>query len=778
MRKTTSYIGGLCAMLLAACLTGCVQDEQPYTPSTGGGELTLSMVADDLLPSELKTRAGGTMTRVAKENEEMEIKSLHVFIFGSDGNYIEPLEDHRYQGYTYLTGTQMLRIDKEGFAENTLAERATVCVVANVEDGTFNISTGEEHPAEITNLTGFRNYYYLPKNYKGMLFNLPTGGMPMVGIREGVDLVSSSGTLEIELKALMARIDVNLSINSNASTTELPSIVLRSVTMHNMAQGAPFTAVAEGAESDTEKITRRDSEPETPGGTQYIYNRGEGKSMTFYVFENILDNNGKTDIYPTDENFKDEYKQRYKPLLAKESATYASFDCAFTSYNGLNYNVTYDLYFGGNSTDDFKVKRNRIYTNDVTIKGLVNVGESSEKIIFDYRVNVEETENAYFISALRERQLDAHFNVFPMDVYVMEEGCHVKIEITDPETTDWIRMEKIPAENMAAGTVPGELNSIAYAAGTAYTAGNGKRNYFTTNLVTSTLANNTSYDMNHRDRVYFYVDEYLSTSEEPRKAIIRISLIGSDNNVRESYDVEFDQYGLLEVRVRTGAWDDGYPGDGEVIYMERFEEYLNFSDPLEEYSSGFVYTGLPWGANNVGIGRGPVDIALRRCFNNYYNGRVFTDMIVEESGDNPSLHVPPTTAAGYCWNKNKRSNQNGGINDNDYRWFLPGIRQMESCLVRYYSDFPEFREHFYWSSAAAKNNHGILGATAEETSRARATKVKELRENADGTITPVYAESGSEDDTDNYEGENGEGGRALRTTSLRIRACYVGPINN
>lgn len=771
MRKTTSYIGGLCAMLLAACLTGCVQDEQPYTPSTGGGELTLSMVADDLLPSELKTRAGGTMTRVAKENEEMEIKSLHVFIFGSDGNYIEPLEDHRYQGYTYLTGTQMLRIDKEGFANKTLAGNATVCVVANVEDGTFNISTGAEHPAKITDLTGFRNYYYLPKNYQGMLFNLPTEGMPMVGIREGVDLVTSKGTLEIELEALMARIDVNLSINSNASTTELPSIVLRSVTMHNMAQGAPFAAVAEGAESDTVNITRRDSKPETPGGTQYIYNRGEGKSMTFYVFENIRDNNGRTDVYPTDENFKDEYKQRYKPLLAKESATYASFDCAFTSYNGLNYNVTYDLYFGGNSTDDFKVKRNRIYTNDVTIKGLVNVGETPEKIIFDYRVNVEATDNAYFVSALRERQLDAHFNVFPMDVYVMEKGCHVKIEITEPETTNWIRMEKIAAKHMAVGSVPSELNGIAYAAGDAYTAGNGKRNYFTTDLVTNTLADYTSYNMNHRDRVYFYVDEYLSTSEEPRKAIIRISLIGSDSNVRESYDVEFDQYGLLPVTVREGS--GGYPGDGATIYMERFEEYLNFSDPLEEYASDFVYNGLPWGANGVGIGSD--GWFGTDCYNNYYDGIYFTQRIVNESGDSPTLNKTPNTAAGYCLNKNKRSDNNGNISEP--RWFLPGIRQLESCLTQYYPNFPEFQGYYYWSSAAAKNYYGgvnIGTAEYEERTRARATAVIDFDSNGNA----IYAGSdrtGSWGDYtwDNYE--EGRGGRALRTTSLRIRACYVPP---
>ena len=408
------------------------------------------------------------------------------------------------------------------------------------------------------------------------------------------------------------------------------------------------------------------------------------------------------------------------------------------------------------------------------------LGETPEKIIFDYRVNVEATDNAYFVSALRERQLDAHFNVFPMDVYVMEEGCHVNIEIMDANTTtNWIRMEKITAEHMAAGSVPSELNGIAYAAGKPYTAGNGKRNYFTTNLVTNTLAYNTSYDMNHRDRVYFYVDEYLSTSEEPRKAIIRISLIGSDDNVRESYDVEFDQYGLLEVSVRSD--NDGYPGDGATIYIERFEEYLNFSDPLEEYGSDFVYTGLPWGADGITIG----SIDGVQCRENYYNGVDFTERIVDESNDSPTLNQHPTTAAGYCWNKNKRSDNNGNLGSG---WFLPGITQLESCLIQYYDDYPEFRGYYYWSSAAAKTYYsfsllppsryedvnGLNTEEEEKTTYARATAVIGFDEEGE----PQYAKSDRTGSILNYRWDNyedGNGGRALRTTSLRIRACYVPP---
>ena len=755
-------------------LSGC-SDDRYEGVQTGDGDLAISFVADDLVPGELKTRAGAA-TRVAKDNEELEIKSLHVFLFGSDGEYLQPSDQHRYQGYTYLAdGISMLRIDKEGFLRPDLASNATVCVVANVERGTF--TTTGEHPDEIGNLTDFRNFYYQPENYQGMLFNLPEEGMPMVAIKEGVDLAGSQGTIDVELTALMARIDVNLSVSSDASSTEYPSILLKSVTMNNMAQGAGFTA-PDGETPGV--IALKSSEPEQPGGTSIIYNRQAGRSLSFYVFENVRDDNGKldTEVYPQDENFKEEYKQRYKPLFAQQDkATYARFDCLFTSYNGLTYNVTYDLYFGANSIKDFKIRRNSIYTNDVTIKGLVNVGDTNDKVIFDARVNVEPQENAYFISALRERQLDAHFCVFPMDVYVMETGCHVNIEILDAQTTNWIRMEKIPNDNMANGTVPDYLQGIAKAAGTAYTAGNGKRDFFTTDLVTNSLANNTFCEMNHRDRVYFYVDEFLSTQEAPRVAQIRISLVDAAGEVRESHDVEFDQYGLQEVTVRSGSWNEGYPGNGTTIYMERFEEYLNFSDPLEEYASDFVYTGLPWGANGSGI-NGTVSVqnpnfpwnrSTIDCYDNYYHGLEFTQYIVASVSDIPSLNRRPDTAAGYCWNKNKRSDTNGNINDP--HWFLPGIRQLESCLVQYYNDYPEFRTSYYWSSAAAKYQYLLI--TREETTRARATKIIGF----DGSGNPDYAESGSLNNTDNYTDEDGTGGRALRTQSLRIRACYTGPVN-
>jgi len=762
MKIISNILLAAAAVLSMAVLSGCADDRYDG-PRTGDGDLTISFVADDLVPGELKTRAGGT--RVAKDNEEMEVRTLHVFLFDQNGDYLLPKDgdQYRYQGYTYVPGTSMLRIDKTGFLNEDLARHAIVCVAANMEDGTFNVPAGADHPVEIGNLTDFQNYYYKPSGYSGMLFNLPPEGMPMVGVQRDVNLVESSGVIEIEMQALMARIDVDLSIDSDDSDTELPSILLKSVTMHNMAQGAGFSAPA--GETPAE-IGLKNSEPESPGGTSVIYNGQQSKNLSFYVFENLRNDNGtpESEVYPQDETFREEYKQRYKPLFAKPEATYARFDCLFTSYNGLTYNVTYDLYFGANSTKDFRVRRNSIYTNNVTIKGLVNVGESPDKVIFDYRVNVNTETNAYFVSALRERQLDAHFNVFPMDVYVMEEGCKVRIEIVDPEVNSWIRMEKIPSAQMAAG---------------AYKAGTGKRDYFTTDLVTNTLAANTSYDMENRDRVYFYVDEFLST-REMRSVIVRISLIGPDGAVRESNDVEFDQYGLLPVTV--GDYNDGYPGDGATIYIERFEEYLNFYDPLEEYASDFVFDGLPWGASGQTIGG--------ECYNNYYNGISFTQRIVNAVGDRPSLNVAPTTAAGYCWNKNKRSDDNGNINDP--HWFLPGITQLESCLTQHYGEFPEFRGNYYWASAAAKTYfslvwfewvedvNGLNSSVDEKNTYARSTAVigfdsSGKAEYAPSNRTDTNPGLGTDYRWDNYE--DGNGGRALRTTSLRIRACYAGPVD-
>lgn len=122
-----------------------------------------------------------------------------------------------------------------------------------------------------------------------------------------------------------------------------------------------------------------------------------------------------------------------------------------------------------------------------------------------------------------------------------------------------------------------------------------------------------------------------------------------------------------------------------------------------------------------------------------------------------SLNDKPRSAAEYCYNKNKR-NDDGSISN--AKWFLPGIRQLESILTTYYSQYPEFQQNFYWSSAAGKLKWGLL--YYEDSEYARATKAR-----ADGTYI-------SSAENDIYTGEDGDGGKAPRTgTYLRIRAARM-----
>ena len=83
---------------------------------------------------------------------------------------------------------------------------------------------------------------------------------------------------------------------------------------------------------------------------------------------------------------------------------------------------------------------------------------------------------------------------------------------------------------------------------------------------------------NSRDRVYFYIDENLSTTENRR---VTVTLIYKENGKEIKRHTEvLEQVHLLPVNMR----------DGGTLYMEQYEEYLDHYDPLDEYSTDQVYT--------------------------------------------------------------------------------------------------------------------------------------------------------------------------------------------
>lgn len=782
--KLLKYIMiGCCALLMA-----CQQEEswQDTGICPEGEGLQLSIQTDGLLNQYTVTTRGTDI----KTPEEQEIKSLHVFIFDVDGNYLGAADEHRYQGYRSITGGKtVMNVDREGWAVRDKAKKATIIVVANVEEGTFPSAAADEHPTNIANRDALANFQYTPLRQR-YITELPESGMPMYGRVDDVDLTSDNTeqSIDIPMKALMARIDVSLQINSDNSdvTGTLPQLTVTGCKVLNAPNATVFT---ENPDAETDLLTLGKADYTFPSSSlKTIQNKKGTLEYTFYTFENLQEPDtvpGTPYSYP--DGIKPEEKQQYKPELAdKDNSIAFQFAGNYITYNGASYDATYTLYLGANHTNDFKVMRNKQYKNNVTIKGIVKAGNNPEHITFDTRVNVSES-NPYFVSILKDRELDSHFNVVPMDIYFFNTNPSqtveqtMKVEIMKDETTQtlpsWVRMEKIPASYMETGTAPVVSEGPELmATGSPWHAGNAKRKYFTTDLVTNTLAGNTEVTVaDSRDRIYFYIDENLdvwhlgTTEDRTRTATVKMTYY-EDGVEKGTRELTLEQAKLLEVKFIQG--DSGDEEEGmvdRVFYIEAYEEYLSHGDPLDEYTNNQIFTGLPWenytGGSGTQISRLDVDpdfwsVKLVRCQDNFYWGHDFTSEIVNSVEGNIrllDLNSKPITAAGYCYIKNKRQ-ADGSVNNP--KWYLPGIRELERILRHYYIEYPEFQNNYYWSSAAGEG--GTLLTGYQNLNNARATKAYI----EDGIFK--YYNSGP---SNVYTGENGTGGFASRKTSLRIRAA-------
>ena len=811
-------------LLMSGTFSSCLQEDiiSPDYPDNSTSS-TLSFISDPMERYKVTTRGS-----YIKDDAEKKINNIHVFFFNKSGEYLKggyltgyPNAPEQGGYYVLGEGVTSLKIDEEQLPKGT--SEAIIYAVANVDQFKFSEIDDSGLPKNVTKLSDLENMdYSLGENIS---LGIPKNGIPMVSKVE-MDFTEQTEEHIVELKSLMSRIDVNIKLESDITDRNYPALTLVEWTAKNIPTKGSFSEITDNSQTGEkwrETIWTKDF---TTSSQKTIYNKNGEIALSFYMFENVQNAEWKkdegeewqvdsptvlpSDLYP-EEILKNPdlayQKQRYKPYLANKNAAAVELHAYYSTYNetgsgSSTYEVRYTLYLGANHTDDFKVKRNHKYENNITIKGLTQVGTNPEHITFDARVNVKDQDNEFYIAMLRERNHDAHFCVTPMDVYLFKDneqsGVNPTMEVILGEVTDgtedpietsvpgWIRMERICAADMEEGTVTesGFTKYVKGASGTgthlatgkSWCAGNGKRAFFTKNLLTNTLKETgKKVTINStRDRVYFYIDENLQLQD--RSAIV--TLIYKENGFEvKRRTIKIEQTHFLPVTVvETYDISEVDPLSGgdrtrtKTIYMEEYEEYLDHYDPLDEHRVENIYNGLPWGLSGVTIKdvRGQEILwtwfgiryySILSCSHNWYQGLEYTNEMIRVSGQGVmTLNDKPRSAAEYCYNKNKRDS-NGDVSSRKY--FLPGIRQMERALTAYYTTFPEFQDSYYWSSAAGEREGGTSG---QSSTQARATKVNPNYNPDDPNNDHLYIESGGQ------EPKYPQSGRADRTEILRIRA--------
>lgn len=666
------------------------------------------------------------LTKSAKNDFETKLSTLYMLIFDSNGQIVGTPQFIASGVPSFIVDT---RIPPYSTHDQAALKQCDVFLVGNLDEGDL---------AGIRNITELSNFEIEATTIHpdaDPAFN----GLVMVGkTQEKVDLslsrpATSSNIQDISMVSIYAKVVVNLQVQPNehlqGNDQSFRMLEWQVVNAPRYATlGAPGTA-EETAPSHADKI---DPSPSALYSGSNPVGVSQSLSYTFYMLEHKR-NPIHTVVYPL--GIDDLSKQRFKPKFVNETtdAAYMQITGVYTDHQGLSHTATYKLYLGANAVDDFYVLRDNQYNNNITIKGVTSNNTFDESTVsFDARVTVNS--GPVVVLVKRDTQLDCHYEVRPLDIFVSP-GYTVNVAV-DQEAQSWIGLDR---ETVANNTVV-------------------MRAYFTNDLVASLRKSYGPFTADFR--VWAYFDENATTSDRTGKIVFTCTEDATGDQTIITYT--FLQKGLFQVTF-----------GGHTYYIEFQEEYLHNFDPYDSYNiktdgmawglkgqqlssrnDAFTFNGTNWewlagiidSQVKGQIGSHVYDfytlldasvVGTQGVTINDHAGHAFTKTIVEDMGIDQrplSLMENVSSAVEYCYNKNKRNN-NGLIDGNNIRWYLPAIDEIEDIVKGAYGTFSDFQNKYYWSSQPAYSEYaynitGVFGSPGgsglffrDNVNNARATKV-------------------------------------------------------
>lgn len=521
-------LGAFCIGVVASCSEDSLMNSDPSNEKEEAGYITFRCadMLETFVGSEniAGTRAGGQ-----KDPAEKAIKTLHVFFFeyGKDekGNKLEgggmllKRSDYdNFDPYQKVENTSFIKIPTGNDEYSPFPEmynRVHIVAIANI-DATDDATSATDpknkfytectpegmirtagrtkdadekagndgKPLNITCYDDLKKWVYYPRirmneDGSGDITSLPEAGMPMIGelgnFEKGESPIDLSNkpdeAVVVNLKALMAKVNVSVKLNPDQFTSQYPILKITDYGVRNMPIAVPFlqpdAQVNEGHSkgkptsysdyferynvtkapmfhkgeipADPTQDVCPDEDHEFMTHADITINKNsDAATFSYYTYENINlpdynaigpknDNayfDGNLNVkYPSDK-ISESDKQRWKSKFAySDRASALILKGKYTTHQGIEYSAQFTIYLGGtvgvDPNTDFQVKRNHKYDNNIVIKGLDYIRNSDDDVYnFDGRVNVVD-DNPFYLALVNERKVDAHATALPMDVWFM-----------------------------------------------------------------------------------------------------------------------------------------------------------------------------------------------------------------------------------------------------------------------------------------------------------------------------------------------------------------------
>lgn len=771
--RYTRFIAAVVALLVA---TSCIVDDidNPVMPNHSGDKITVvgritrfdDHVVDTRSTKDSETE--GMLYNMAVAlfpiNKEGKIGDCALFEYkvGSEVLFtIDRQVQNDNNEYIYATDTPYVMYV---FANCTALEK-------------FNESkTLEEMKQVVTEVKGID----IPENGFPMIGSLgdtvtPEGDGKTFILKPGKaadpDLPTIDGTpselLTIPLEAMFAKVNFTIKVTADQDIPDklASRFVLNSYTVSNVPNNVDFKK-----DNDNDEVIAESFERTKVTSISNVAIGANTVTFTFYLPERFLkgtidpesyaypfgelNNDGTITTVTGYSKLRDEdkrYAQRFKPELVNgKNATCVTLAGEYRDHQNHLYDVEYKIYLGEDNYGNFDVQRNREYFNYITIRGISATNDMTDlenRVSIDHRVDVER-KSPVIISLRRETLLDSHIEVRPMRIRKSEEVDNmdelinaVKVEVVNPTTTNWMRLER----GYGIGT-DAEGKGIYITSGVS----EGKRKYFTYNLVNGlsvdgktadtsnySLYNSTSVvvPLNEAgESIWIYVDENTNTADKDgfRSGTLKVTcgvIEGSDTKTFEptsvdgtvlSTDYVISQHNLFPVTYNGHTYNIEYEEeylhnfDAEDTYGQTEEDGMKWGLDGEQLShtyTAYFSTGSWKDIENWLLSYSPTklyyDFYLTRDISNTSATRrdnagfEFTDEIIKYV---PSQFTPitlaesPDSAIEYCYNRNKR-NADGTVAN--VVWYLPAIDEIENIMKGAYTDFLVFQDKPYWSSQPA-----------------------------------------------------------------------------